>query len=158
MLHAPLSCLRWLSIALLAAASAPAQGPTASAPFLDSGPQGWRDRTYDLLHLDFDITFDLEARTVRGTATSRLTPIVEGLREIGFDADGLIVAKATVGGEPAPFRVQGARLFVGIPRAAKPGEKLEVAIEYSAAPTTGLHWSGPEPGYEWKTRQCYSQG
>ncbi|HKE00061.1 MAG TPA: hypothetical protein VKE69_03565, partial [Planctomycetota bacterium] len=84
---------------LVSLLQAPSPAPPA-APALDSGPHAWRDRTYDLVHLDFDLAFDFDAKTVRGAATSRLMPLVDGLKELAFDAEDLAVSSASVNGKP----------------------------------------------------------
>jgi aminopeptidase N len=151
----------WLLAAALAwpqeiSSTAPASRP--AAPFLEAGKSAWVDRTYDLQHLHFDLSFDFAKRGVHGSATSTIEPLGAELREVEFDAEGLRVSAARVNGAPARTRTENKKLIVELAHPAKPGEQLEVRVDYECTPTTGLHWSGPEPGYESKTQQCYSQG
>jgi aminopeptidase N len=138
--------------------SRPASAPAEKAPFLDSGPNAWADRACDLQHLDFEIWFDLENRSIRGIVKQKLVVLQESLREVPFDAEELQPTKALVNGRNATFRSTGTQIFVEVPGGAKSGELLETVIYYEGSPTTGLHWSGPEKGYEKKWLQCYSQG
>ncbi len=117
-------------------------------------------RQYDLQHLRLDLAFDWDAKSVAGTATNTLVPLLPGLQALVFHAEGLDVQKVRVGGAERPFTVDpGAEtLTVRLDRAYGPGDKLEVAVDYSAHPQAGLYFVGPDAGYPTKPRQIYSQG
>ncbi|MBI3819380.1 MAG: HEAT repeat domain-containing protein [Planctomycetes bacterium] len=140
-----------------ARAQTPASAP-ATLPAIDSGAAAWVDRVYDLKHLDFDLWFDLEKRTVRGTVAQTLAPICNGVKELPFDAEEMRILRATVDGGEVSLRTTDKKVYLQLREPAKAGADLKVTLQYEAWPTTGLHWGAPEPGYESKWYQCYSQG
>jgi aminopeptidase N len=117
-------------------------------------------RQYDLQHLRLDLTFDWDARSVAGTATNTLVPLLPGVDVLIFNAAGLDVRQVRVDGAERPFTAdpQAQTLSVKLDRAYGPQDSLEVAIDYSAHPRAGLYFVGPDAGYPRKARQIYSQG
>ena len=117
-------------------------------------------RQYDLQHLRLDLAFDWNAKSVAGTATNTLVPLLPGLQALVLNAEGLDVQKVRVSGAERPFTVdpQAETLTVRLDRPYGPGDKLEVAVDYSARPQAGLYFVGPDAGYPTKPRQIYSQG
>src|SRR4029077_14979378 len=114
----------------------------------------------DLQHLRLDLTFDWDARSVEGTATNTLTPLLPGVDALVFNAAGLDVRKVRVNGAERPFTLdpEAQTLTVKLDRAYGPQDSLEAAIDYSAHPQAGLYFVGPDAGYPKKPRQIYSQG
>lgn len=117
-------------------------------------------RQYDLQHLRLDLAFDWDARSVAGTATHTLAPLLPGVDALAFNAAGLDVRKVRVNGAERPFSLdpRAETLTVKLDRAYGPRDRLEVAIDYSARPQGGLYFVGPDAGYPRKPRQIYSQG
>jgi len=148
-------------------------GPLAGAAQTFSPPGEPRhympERGYDLRHLRLDLAFDGEKREVAGTATNTLAPLRPGLDHLEFHAVELAVtrvrlraasAPANEPGEELPFSLDPAAqtLTVHLGHAHEVGEVLEIAIDYSAHPRTGLYFVGPDAAYPAKPRQIYSQG
>ncbi|HKI04830.1 MAG TPA: M1 family aminopeptidase [Thermoanaerobaculia bacterium] len=131
-------------------------------PFAPPGtpPRYMPPRQYDLQHLRLDLAFDWDAKSVAGTATNTLVPLLPGLESLVFHAEGLDVRKVRVGGAERPFSVdpRAGTLTVRLDRPYGPEDKLEVAIDYTAHPKAGLYFVGPDSGYPAKPRQIYSQG
>ncbi|MFL6233670.1 MAG: M1 family aminopeptidase, partial [Thermoanaerobaculia bacterium] len=117
-------------------------------------------RQYDLQHLRLDLAFDWDARSVAGTATNTLVPLLPGVDSVVLDAAGLEVRKVRVNGAERPFSLdpQAQTLTVRLDRGYGPQDRLEVAVDYSAHPQAGLYFVGPDRGYPNKPRQIYSQG
>ncbi len=117
-------------------------------------------RQYDLQHLKLDLAFDWDAKSVEGTATETLTPLLPGLDSLVFHAAGLTIREVRVNGAGRPFSLdpQVRTLTVKLDRPYGPGEKIEAAIDYSAHPQAGLYFVGPDKDYPAKPRQIYSQG
>lgn len=136
--------------------AAPAQG-FKEAPNPDFGSVAEREREYDLLHTVIDVTLDVEARTIDGTVTHRVTTF--GPRsELSFDAEDLAIRYASVDGAKVPFRQDGRHLRLTLPKALVPGVEATVEIGYRGSPSVGLYWVGPEAGYPDKPYQCWTQG
>ncbi len=149
---------------LLLLAGTPAASPASAVllPFSppDTPPRYMPSRQYDLQHLRLDLAFDWDAKSVGGTATNVLTPLMPGLDSLVFHAVGLDVQNVRVDGAERPFTVdpQAGTLVVRLDRAYGPQDRLEVAIDYTARPQAGLYFFGPDAGYPAKPRQIYSQG
>ena len=145
---------------LLLAAAVP--GHAERQPFSppDTPARYMPSRQYDLQHLRLDLAFDWNAKSVAGTATNTLVPLLPGLESLVFHAEGLDVRKVRVGGTERPFTVdpRAETLTVRLDHPYGPEDKLEVAIDYSAHPKAGLYFVGPDAGYPAKPRQIYSQG
>ena len=145
---------------LLVLASLP--GLAEREPFAPDGtpPRYMPARQYDLQHLKLDLAFDWDARSVAGTATETLTPLLPGLDSLVFNAAGLEVGKVRINGAERPFSLdpQAQTLTVRLDRAYGPADRLEAAIDYAAHPQAGLYFVGPDKAYPAKPRQIYSQG
>ncbi|HEX3553727.1 MAG TPA: M1 family aminopeptidase [Thermoanaerobaculia bacterium] len=117
-------------------------------------------RQYDLQHLKLDLAFDWDARSVAGTATETLTPLLPGLDSLVFHAAGLDIGKVRVNGAERPFSLdpQAQTLTVRLDRPYGPADRIEAAIDYAARPQAGLYFVGPDKAYPAKPRQIYSQG
>lgn len=148
------------SLFLLLAATAPRLAEPR--PFAPEGTpiRYMPTRQYDLQTLRLDLTFDWDARSVEGTATNTLAPLLPGVDTLVFNAAGLDVHKTRVNGAERPFTLdpQAQTLTVKLEHGYGPEDSLEVAIDYSAHPKAGLYFVGPDAGYPKKAKQIYSQG
>ncbi len=144
---------------LLAAVLAARAEPRAFAP--EGTPTRYMPtRQYDLQHLRLDLAFDWDAKSVSGTATNTLVPLLPGADSVVLDAAGLDVRTVRVNGAERPFTLdpQAQTLTVSLDRGYGPQDRLEVAVDYSAHPQTGLYFVGPDRAYPDKPRQIWSQG
>ena len=117
-----------------------------------------RDRTFDVSHIKLEVNLDFAARAVSGTATHRLSAIVDDLSGAEFDAAEMAISAVRVLGEAATFECEGAKLKIRFPRAISAGEQAEVAIDYSAVPRRGLYFVGPDEAYPDKPVEAWTQG
>lgn len=117
------------------------------------------DKLVDVLHIALDIGFDLEAKSVHGTATHTVTPILGGLRRLVLDCCELTVDGVRNGaGQTLRFDHDGAELTVHFPRALSLGETLDVTVAYHGTPRKGLYFTGPSREYPDTAVQVWSQG
>lgn len=122
------------------------------------------DHDYDISNLTLELALDIERGRVEGAATHRLTLLGSPAKEIAFHQTGLSVSAVTVDGRPAPFRLTDTWLFVTLPAGAQASGQetstppLEVRIEYSAQPTTGLHFRRPGKTSSDRYPEVWSQG
>jgi aminopeptidase N len=149
-----------LSLLGLLAGAAP--GAAAGHDFAPEGTplRYMPTRQFDLQHLRLDLAFDWDAKSVAGTATNTLVPLLPGLDSVVLDAAELDVRKVRVNGDERPFTLdpQAETLTVQLGRRYGPQDRLEVAVDYSARPKTSLYFVGPDAGYPQKPKQIYSQG
>lgn len=116
-----------------------------------------RDRVVDVQHIALDLALDIEQKSVSGTATHTVEPFNDGLRTVPFDAVEMRIEAVRVDGEPAKFSYDGQELRVDLGKERARGERIEIAIEYSATPRLGLYFVGPDEGYPDKPVQVWSQ-
>src|SRR3989442_15129919 len=111
----------------------------------ESAPEHFpRDRTFPLRHILLDITLDEEAGEVRGTATLRLSPLNDGLREIDLDGEDLHIRKVTdPEGQSLEFDYDGKKLRVRLGRSLKADAELTLKIAYDARPRKGMFFVRP---------------
>jgi len=142
------------------AADIPTRGSFAP---LDQPAQYPSDRLYHLQHLRLELDFDLRRRTVAGTATNTVVPLLPGLDHLVFHAAGLQVSRVRLGADQAKeleFSTdpEAQTLSVRLPRAYGPQDRLEVAIDYSAQPRAGLYVAAPDRAYPERPWQMFSDG
>jgi len=119
-----------------AAGAAAAIAPGASA--LDRSWQG-ATRSADLTFLSADLTLDLEAGRVHGTARNVFTALRAGTREVVLGATELDVREIVDGdGDALAFRVDGPRLVVTLQDPLPAGDVGEVTVRYAAQPFRGF--------------------
>lgn len=121
-------------------------------------PRWPRDRTVDVRHIRLEVALDFAERTVSGTVTHRIAPIVEGLDRVEFDQQELTVRAVRVGGEAVAAEAADGKLGVPLPSAPAVGVEIEVAIDYWARPRRGLYFVGPDHAYPAKPVQAWTQG
>ncbi|HEX2643556.1 MAG TPA: M1 family aminopeptidase, partial [Thermoanaerobaculia bacterium] len=153
---------RRILLAALLLCSLPAAAQTGFAP-LGQPPQYAPEHSYDLQHVRLELSFDLEAGTVAGTATNTVVPLLPGVDALVFHAAELQVQRVRTAGPQGgdlPFTLdpEARTLTVRLDRAYGPEDRLEIAIDYSAKPRTGLYFVRPDKGYPDKPRQVFSQG
>lgn len=144
-------------------AALPAAAQTGFAP-PGQPPQYAPEHSYDLQHVRLDLSFDLDAGTVAGTATNTVAPLLPGVDTLVFHAAELQVQRVRLAGagsgQDLPFTLdpEARTLTVRLGRAYGPQDRLDVAIDYSAKPRAGLYFVRPDKGYPNKPRQVFSQG
>ncbi len=120
-------------------------------------PQWPRDRVVDVRHIKLELSLDLPARSIAGTATHRVTPLNDGLETVSFDAVEMTIGGVAVDGDPAGFSHDGRSLEVELGAGRRRGTEIEIAITYRATPRLGLNFIGPDPEYPRKPLQVWSQ-
>jgi aminopeptidase N len=121
-------------------------------------PSYGRSRDFDLQHLKLDLSFDVPARKVMGTATLRLSPMAGDLHEIALDSAGLQVEGVTVAGRSARFRADGDKLYITLEGQYAAGASLDVAVRYHAQPKRGLFFIMPDQHHPNRPQQIWANG
>ncbi len=117
-----------------------------------------RSRDYDLQHSRIALRFQLSEREVIGDVTHTLSVLRDALTKLSFDSVGLKIETVSVNGKPAKFETTDSQLRVQLERAARAGEKFEVAIHYSGRPKKGLYFILPDKNYPGRPKQIWTQG
>lgn len=135
-------------LAPLVLADAPGVGDPPSttagasrAPGASTLDRAWRgaSRSADLTFLSADLTLDLEAGRVHGTARNVFTALRAETREVALAAIELDVREVVdADGRALAFRVEGPRLVVTLADPLPAGDVGEVTVRYAAEPLRGL--------------------
>lgn len=112
-----------------------------------------RERYYDILHTELDLSFDFQNEVLIGVATHRLTPLGPETDSLGFDATHLEIETVTLthaGWTDTLTTEQRPNGIVAYPvEALRDVDTVDVRIHYTAHPTRsdgirGLHFvDGP---------------
>ena len=116
-----------------------------------------RERTYDLIHVDWSVSFDEEKAAIFGDVTNTLAPL-KPTNEIDLDCGKLTVRRVTVNGEPTEFKLDKETLRVMLNQQAKAGERLEVRVVYHGVPEAGVYFIPASRAYPAHTSMIYTQG
>jgi aminopeptidase N len=157
--------LSMVCLGLTGGACAQPEAPAVEhQPFAPAGqqPNYPSNRLFHLEHVRLDLAFDLRQRSVSGTATNDVTPLLPGLDHLVFHAAGLEVARVRLAGVAGDLAfvadAASQTLLVRLPRAFGPQDRLQVAIDYSARPRAGLFVTGPDRFYPDRPWQMFSDG
>jgi len=113
------------------------------------------DRHWDLQHLELDLTIDVPAGTVAGTATHTVAPIGAPHRWLRLHQVALDISKVTVNGRTVEgWRTGEQTLDIPMPSS---GDAHEVSITYTAAPESGIHFRDPKGSAD-PVVEVWSQG
>ncbi|HTW88775.1 MAG TPA: DUF3458 domain-containing protein [Candidatus Binataceae bacterium] len=122
-------------------------------------PQWTRDRVADIGHIRLEVALDFERRAITGTATHRLTAIVDDLARLEFDAAEVAITAVRAGGQPVGFTTDGGKLAISLSAPIKAGTEIEIAIDYEAVrPRRGLYFVGPDTAHPDKPVEAWTQG
>lgn len=116
------------------------------------------DRVVDIQHLALELAIDVAGRSVEGAAVHTVRALREGVRSIAFHQAGLRIGQVLFDGSPVPFRLGDERVFVTLPEAPPAGSSHELRFEYSARPTSGLHFRLPGHDSPDEYQEVWSQG
>jgi aminopeptidase N len=129
----------------------------AQDPFNEKPAYG-RTRDFDLQHLKLELSFDLPARKVLGTATLRMAPLAGDLREAALDSAGLAIESVTVAGRPLAFRTTDDKLYLTLDRQYPGGAPVDVVIRYHAQPKRGMFFVFPDKYHPDRPKQIWANG
>ena len=116
------------------AAVASLRAPSAHAAAPDARGESAPDRNFDVQHLALDLEIEPEPGRVSGTATLTVRQLWPG--PLRLDQVRLDIEAVHFDSQPVPWRLEGDHLVVDLPDDASG----DVAVRYSAAPRTGLHF------------------
>lgn len=152
------SCRRCLAVEGGALAARP-NGPSWKPFPMPGAPTQWsRDRTFDVVHTRLDVRIEPDAKRISGTATHTIRPFLDGLESVELDCCELTVEKVTAGRKACAFALDGGKLRVELPSAAKKGKDLDVAVTYSGTPRRGIYFTGPDEHRPQRQVMVWTQG
>jgi aminopeptidase N len=117
-----------------------------------------RSRDFDLQHLKLELSFDLPARKIIGTATLRMAPLAGDLRELALDSAGLSIDSVSIAGRPLTFRTTDDQLYITLDRQYPGAVPLDFVVRYHAQPQRGLFFIFPDEHHPNRPRQIWGNG
>jgi aminopeptidase N len=117
-----------------------------------------RTPEFHVQHLKLELSIDVQARAITGTAAYRLAPLSDGLREVVLDAARLDVQSVTVDGGTATFYSSAEKLYLDLGRPRAKGTVVELAIHYRAKPQRGFFFILPDRNHPNRPAQIWAQG
>jgi aminopeptidase N len=119
------------------------------------------NRTYDVLHYKIEITILDQTKSVEGTVTTTLVPLMPSLKTVRFNGAEMTIKKVTLGkgkGKELRFTTTTSELAIELDKAYSSLDTLRLAVEYACTPKRALTFNGPDEGYPNKRFQIWSQG
>ena len=116
-----------------------------------------RERTYDLKHVDWSVSFDESKGEVFGDVTNTVAPFAD-TSDLTFDCGKLTVRRVTVNNKPATFDLKGETLTVHLASPAKAGVDVDVRITYYGVPQAGMYFIPASRAYPSASGMVYTQG
>jgi len=117
-----------------------------------------RSRDFDLQHQKLELSFDLAARKLMGTATLRMAPLSGDLQELTLDSADLNIESITAGGRALQFHTAGDKLYIKLDRQYAAGTPVDFVIRYNAQPKRGLFFVMPDKHHPDRPRQIWANG
>ncbi len=117
-----------------------------------------RDRAVDIRHVKLELNVNPEKKTLEGTVRIELTPIVDNVTRLQFDAIELDVKDVKLNGTQVNFENTGRNIVVDLDKALKTSEQVIISIKYSGQPRRGLYFIGPDKSYPDRPYQAWTQG
>jgi aminopeptidase N len=132
--------------------------PLAAQDPYNEAPAYARSHDFDLQHVKLELSFDLPAREIKGTATLRMAPLAGDLRELWLDSAGLTIESVTAGGRALAFRTTDDRLYITLDRQYAAGTAVDFAVRYHAQPKRGLFFVLPDKYHPHRPSQIWANG
>jgi aminopeptidase N len=164
--HGLAAGLLLVSTVLPASAQSPspeARPAPARRPFAKPGAprQTGRIREIDIKHIKAELTLNLQKKEVSGKVTHRLTPLHPYLTRIDLDCGSkLKISQVAAGPQAAPckFSTHDQKLSITLDKPYGPDDTIDLAISYSGAPGSGLHFITVDPAYPERPAAIWTQG
>jgi aminopeptidase N len=115
-------------------------------------------RMYHPVHYLIDIKLDEVRATVAGVTTVTLTPYVDSLRDVVFDAEGMQFEKIWSGKDSLAFTSDSNTVTVHLAKSASQKDTVGVSIRYSCKPKEGMTFIKADSAYPSRRWQIWSQG
>ena len=116
------------------------------------------DRSVDILHSVIDIKLDFLSESVIGKVTHTFTPLGSSVSNLDLDAEDMVVRRVRLDGKDIPFFQSEEKLHMDLIRSFNWSDTLNVIINYTAKPRTGLYFFKPDSSYPERRLQAWTQG
>ncbi|HLV79929.1 MAG TPA: M1 family metallopeptidase [Chthonomonadaceae bacterium] len=130
----------------------------AAALFLAGSAQAQIKHNYDLLDVNWSLSFNEQEGTIAGDVTNTLKPTEDGVQQIALNEGKLDIHDLTVNGQTAHWSVDKEQLVIDLPQPVNSGTVLKVRIVYSGKPEAGVYFTSPRRAFPAHTGMVYTQG
>lgn len=113
---------------------------------------------YDLLDVNWHVSYEADARTIHGDVTNTIQIKEAEADTVWFDCGPLTIERVTVDGKEVENSLNNERLRVTLPGRENRGQRLKVRILYSGSPTAGVYFVKAEHSYPANVGVVYTQG
>lgn len=113
---------------------------------------------YDLIDVNWRISFDEKSRTIKGTVVNTIIPTKDNLNSIEFHSDGLKILAVSADSKVIEFENSLGKVRLRLSKPARIGKKMRLGIRYEGRPEAGVYFVSPEHAYPGKTPAIYTQG
>ncbi len=117
-----------------------------------------RDRNVDIRHVKLELNVNPEKKVLEGTVSIDLTPIVDNVTRLQFDAVELDVKDVKLNGRQVSFENTGRNIVIDLDKALKTSQQVTISIKYSGKPKRGLYFIEPDKSYPDRPYQAWTQG
>jgi len=118
----------------------------------ESKPHYPPQRDYHTRHIKIELALDFEKKGIAGACTLDIEPMRKGLGWARFDASDMTINSVTVDGQKARFEYDNSTLSVALDG----GGNHQVRVEYSAVPSDGVFFTGPDKEFPTKEVQAWT--
>ena len=118
----------------------------------ESRPHYPPQRDYHTSHIKIELTLDFERKSIAGACTLDIEPMRKELGLARFDAREMTIRSVSVDGRQARFEYDGSTLSVAL----ESGGSHQVRVEYSAVPSDGVFFTGPDKEFPDKEVQAWT--
>lgn len=118
-----------------------------------------RRRSYHLQHVVLNLVLDEREKSVSGSSTLTLRPLIAGLEIVELDSAELKIRSVQQpDGAPLAFEETDSKLRIHLPSPAGLADSVTVVVAFEGKPRKGLYFVGPDQAYPDKPVQIWSQG
>jgi aminopeptidase N len=127
--------------------------------FSANAPGETRNRSYHVIHYKIEVTLHGATKSLDGTVTTTLVPLLSELRTVVFDAGAMKIKRVTdAKGKELQYVSTPESLSIDLGRPYFYDQKITVRVEYSCTPKQGLTFNNTDLKIPGKRPQIWSQG
>ena len=117
-----------------------------------------RDRDVDIHHIRIDVRLDFISDQVSGNVIHTLSPLSSSLSHIDMDAEDMVIRRVRLNGKDIPFFQSEDQVHMDLRRSYGWTDTLDLTMNYTATPRTGLYFFKPDSTYPDRRTQAWTQG
>ena len=122
------------------------------------GSNSTPNRQVDILHSIIDIKVDIISEQVIGKVSHKFSPLGISVSSFDLDAEDMVIRRVRLGNKDIPFFQSEKKLHIDLIKNYSWSDTLDLTINYSANPRTGLYFFKPDSLYPNRKLQAWTQG